>query len=117
MIELEKPDYIQRDSKGRVWRVFCKVCGYIICEQRKRTFWRSNIYSEMKIEWADGSAHVTNLCRNCIPLVRRDPEALMAIYQADIDDLCIDDPINDMWRYGKSSPRVTTTDHHARGIR
>lgn len=74
------------------------------------------MYAEIKIRFADKSAHVTHLCKKCVPEVRRDPEALMAIYNADIDDMVQDDPRCEMFRE-KSSPKVVAVDLQARGIK
>jgi hypothetical protein len=117
MTEMEKPNYIQRNRSGGVRRVFCKVCAYVIAEQRGRMFWRSRLYSEMKIKFADGTAHVTNLCKECTSVARRDPELLMKIYEADIDDLCIDNQQMEIFRIGKEKPRVVAIDNTGRGIR
>jgi hypothetical protein len=74
------------------------------------------MYAEIKIRFADKSAHVTHLCKGCIPKVRKDEEALMAIYNADIDDMCTEDPKCERFRE-KESPKVVAVDLQARGIR
>jgi hypothetical protein len=113
--ELECPEYLQRTRNGAIRRIFCKVCSYIIAEQRGRIFWRSRIYAEMKLKFEDGTMHVTSLCQGCLPKVRRDPEALMAIYNADIDDMAKEDPRAEMFR-DKAKPRVVAVDTKMRGI-
>jgi hypothetical protein len=75
------------------------------------------MYAEMKIKFADGTAHVTNLCKECTSKARNNPELLMAIYNADIDDLCIDNPAMEMFRANKERPRVVAVDNTGRGIR
>lgn len=112
---LECPEYIQRTRTGGIRRIFCKCCGYIIAEQRGRSFWRSRIYAEIKIKFDDGTMHVTNLCQGCVPNVRRDPELLLAVYHADIDDMVKEDPTADKFRE-KERPRVVAIDTKLRGI-
>ena len=113
--ELECAEYLQRTRNGAIRRIFCKCCSYIIAEQRGRTFWRSRIYAEIKIKFADGTMHVTNLCSGCIPKVRKDRELLMALYQADIDDMVKEDPTAAKFR-DKAEPRVVAVDTKYRGI-
>lgn len=113
--DLEFPEFIQRTRTGAIKRIFCKCCGYIIAEQRGRIFWRSRVYAEIKMRFADGTAHVTQLCQGCLPKVRRNPDALMAMYNADLDDMAQDDPRIEMFRE-KSEPRVVAVDTQMRGI-
>lgn len=110
------PECTQKTRNGAIRRIFCKCCGYIISEQRGRTFWRSRIYAEIKIRFADGTAHVTHICRQCIPEVQRDKQALMDLYNADLDEMVLEDPRMEMFR-DKSEPKIVAIDTKARGIR
>lgn len=114
---LDKPDFILRNRAGGVHTVFCKCCGTIIAQQRRRQFWRSRMYAEIKIRFADSTAHVTNICQNCIPILQRNPELLHQIYEADIADLCIDNPDMEMFLVDKDKPRIVAVDTKGRGIR
>lgn len=114
--KVQYPQCIQRTRNGAISRIFCKCCGYIIAEQRGRTFWRSRVYAEVKIRFADQSAHVTHLCKGCVPMVQRDKAALMDLYNADLDEMCIDDPRCEMFR-PKEGPKIVAIDTRARGIR
>lgn len=117
MPELEKPNYIKRNSHGGVVMIYCKCCGYIIGMQKRTGFWRSRMYAEVKIRFADRTAHVTNICKKCIGTLQRDSDLLMKVYHSDIDDLCIDNPRMEMFREGKSKPRIVAIDTNGRGIR
>lgn len=115
MTHVEYPEFLQRTRNGGIKRIFCKCCGYIIAEQRGRIFWRSRMYAEIKIRFDDRTQHVTHLCANCLPKVRRNPEALMELYNADLDDMVLEDPRMEMFRE-KSGPRVVAVDTKMRGI-
>lgn len=114
---LDKPDFILRNRSGAVHTIFCKCCGALIAQQRKRSFWRARIYAEVKIRFADNTAHVTNICVNCIPELQRNPALLYQVYEADINDLCIDNPAMEMFLVDKEKPRIVAVDTKGRGIR
>lgn len=103
IVKLKCPDYVQFDSFGNIEHIVCKLCGTTIAgmqdmEQGKeldkktktwiktvvRQFRRFPNYAEVKIEFEDGSAHVTNLCDRCAQ-ENIEPDILKAIYNADID--------------------------------
>lgn len=115
--KVDFPDCIQRTRIGSIKRIFCKVCGYIIAEHRGRSFWRSRMYAEVKIRFADKSAHVTHLCKACVPKVRGDQEVLMELYEADIRDMMVDDPKMAVYLDGKENPKIVATDYQARGLK
>lgn len=115
--DLDKPNYIRRNPHGSVAVVFCKCCGYVIAMQKRTGFWRSKMYAEVKIRFADRTAHVTNICKNCIGDLQRSPDLIMKVYHADIDDMCIDNPAMEMFRAGKVNPRIVAIDTKGRGIR
>jgi len=81
---VQRPDYVIFDSEGNIKEMFCKVCGDVIAahedrlkerkvgwggkiiEVRQARFTRKNNYCELKMEFQDGSAHVTNGCTKCL---------------------------------------------------
>jgi len=81
---LQRPNYVILSETGELQELFCKVCGTAIAGQqdvvkgRRRSrsgdwieehiiqFRRYNNYAELKIEFKDGSFHVTNGCKTCL---------------------------------------------------
>lgn len=80
---VKRPKFAIYNHSGAVEELFCKLCGSSIAGYRAsldkgssvdgqimgtRTvrFMRSSIYAEMKIEFEDGSFHVTSGCSNCL---------------------------------------------------
>lgn len=77
-------DFARLAPDGILERLQCKVCGAVIGEKQYRTigfrtapngqkierivesFARNHLYYEIKIACEDGSAHVTNGCKNCL---------------------------------------------------
>jgi len=77
-------DFAIMKPDGTLTRLHCKICGVVIGETGTRTldrirdpggnivervmesFLRNDLYTEMKIAYDDGSAHVTNGCRTCL---------------------------------------------------
>src|SRR5215813_11347863 len=84
MITIKAPDFAIIGPDGVMQRLLCKVCGVVIGERELRSlerkadpggrlverivdgFIRNDLYTEMKIAYDDGSAHVTNGCKNCL---------------------------------------------------
>lgn len=89
---LSRPNFIEYDRQGRMIRLFCSVCGTQIGEDQRGNFIRFPNYGELKMQFADGSKHVTNLCHTCIPIVADSRELMFEVYQADIDDMARDMP-------------------------
>lgn len=78
------PKFTEYSQEGELVRLRCKICGTVIGERAERShgfkrlpdgrmierisdqFHRNNLYCEIKISFEDGSAHVTNGCKNCL---------------------------------------------------
>lgn len=115
MVELKRPAYIKRDKKGRYIEIACKVCGTPISEPHKQSGRpvHARNYAEVKLKWPDGSMHVTNLCKKCVPLVVDEPEALLALYNADIEDMVREA----LAAHGKTeTPKVVAVEMSNKGI-
>lgn len=89
---LARPDYCVRDKLGRMVELYCKVCGVQIGDDRAGAFLRFPKYGELKMQFSDGSKHVTNLCHDCIPIVADSRQLMMEVYYADLDDMARDAP-------------------------
>lgn len=80
---VKRPAYIKVGPDGSLEELFCKVCGTAIggmstqvkgkrfengqwIEEHILRFRRYHNYAELKLEFWDGSAHVTNGCRDCL---------------------------------------------------
>jgi hypothetical protein len=81
-IKVEK--FARFGDNGELRTLYCKLCGVVIGENQQRTigfrtlpngqkvervlegFLRNHLYMEIKIVFDDGSAHVTNGCKNCL---------------------------------------------------
>lgn len=111
------PQFFQRPGRGKGTRISCKVCGYIIAEQRGKTFWRSRMYVEIKIRFADTTCHITSICKTCVAPAQRNPDLLLAIYHADIDDQCIDEPSLVVLHDNKLKPKIVNIDASCRGMK
>lgn len=103
MTEIKRPSYVTFTPNGEITELFCKVCGSQIggiedtvqgrsldkttnkwVERVVRQFRRFSGYTEMKMEFEDGSAHVTNGCNKCMT-EHLNKDDLTAIYNADLD--------------------------------
>src|SRR5262245_852561 len=98
------------NADGSLERLQCKLCGDIIGETQQRpvgrrnrpdgrivekiveNFARNHKYTEIKIAYDDGSAHVTNGCKRCLTGDMA-VEKLDEITQVDTEDLQLP-PIN-----------------------
>jgi len=80
---LQRPNYVIYGPNGDIEELCCKMCGSVIgsmaeqvkgrrltpqgwVEERILRFRRHNTYAELKMEFRDGSFHVTNGCRTCL---------------------------------------------------
>lgn len=79
-----RPKYVILDDVGAIKELFCKVCGTAIAgvqemvrgrRQTRHGLWiedhvhvwrRFPNYAELKMEFEDGSFHVTNGCNQCL---------------------------------------------------
>lgn len=115
--KLERPDYIVRRRSDRfVVAVLCKVCGTRISYfDPQKGIVRERNYAELKMQFADGSSHVTNCCTGCITRVRKDKAALVAMHRADWDDLALDGPVSDR-NVNRLHPRVVKVSTTREGI-
>ena len=113
---LAKPECVEYDRNGRVSKIFCKICGCIIAHSLRRGLHRLSRYAEVKIQFADGSHHVTNLCLDCVTRHRKNEDILLAIHEADILHFEKDLPSMVEHLENKRSPRVVDVDVHRRGI-
>jgi|SRR4249919_4089527 hypothetical protein len=102
MTFLKRPNYITYGDNYEIAEIFCKICGAAIggltskmigrrldpatkkwIETEEVRFRRFGNYAELKIEFEDGSAHVTNGCSKCMH-ENLTPEELDALHQADL---------------------------------
>jgi hypothetical protein len=76
--------FARLNPDGQLERLQCKLCGTVIGEVQERTigtrqrtngrmvervietFTRNHLYTEVKIVYDDGSAHITNGCSRCL---------------------------------------------------
>jgi len=81
---IKRPNFVLYGPNGEMEELFCKMCGTAIMgmneqvkgrrmgpdgkwiEERILRFRRFHNYAELKMEFWDGSAHVTNGCRDCL---------------------------------------------------
>lgn len=81
---VKRPNYVTYGEDKSVEEIFCKVCGSPIAGMRARSagrrltrdrqwvelveirFRRLSNYTDLKIQFEDGSYHVTNGCKNCL---------------------------------------------------
>lgn len=98
---LQFPKFVEYDQEGQLSVLRCKICGTVIGERAERShgfkrlpdgrmierisdqFHRNNLYCEIKIAFEDGSAHVTNGCKNCL-VGLTDGAILSELEQADM---------------------------------
>lgn len=116
MAKLTRPDFVVY-SNGLAIATYCKVCGKQIGRMdSKGRFMHLRNHTDMKIKFADGSAHVTCLCKGCVKAVYDKPAMLLALYEADIRDQM--QFIPEMESYlNKEKPRVSHIEFERRGIR
>lgn len=99
---VQRPSYIILTRTGGLQEIFCKACGTSIggvqetikgrrregdgrwVEDRTSGFRRFSNYVEIKMQFEDGSFHVTNGCRNCLN-DKLTPEQLQELHHADMD--------------------------------
>jgi hypothetical protein len=97
-------NFAQMGPDGTLERLQCKICGTVIGEKQQRTigfrkapdgrvieriiegFTRNHLYTEIKIIFDDGSAHVTNGCKTCL-MGNLSVEALSELTSIDERDL------------------------------
>jgi len=91
---LARPDYVVNDAEGRMVGMHCKVCGVPIAGIRMadNQFVRFNNYGEMKMKFATGDFHVTNLCHSCLETVPYDRDLMYAVFCADVDNMAKEVP-------------------------
>jgi hypothetical protein len=98
-----RPKYVLFGPDGKIEEIFCKVCGSAIAGMRSRIIgtrfdsvtnkWIETEvrqfsllpnYTEIKMQFKDGSYHVANGCRSCLsaPLT---PEQLHELHIADME--------------------------------
>lgn len=84
---LAKRKFAEYMPNGAIKWLYCKVCGAQIgrYEQDRKGFVRNSMYAEVKIQFDDGSYHVTNGCKNCIKMSLA-PDTLQEMYEADCED-------------------------------
>lgn len=118
---LKRPDFVTYDADGSLNRVYCKMCGVEIAGLVERPkgsgpknsimvtkFIRFPNYAEIKMEFDDGSFHVTNGCNVCLH------EELSA---NDLLDLYLADCADQKTPVGSRKPiRVVEFDTTAQGI-
>ncbi len=116
MNKLAKAKYMTYDHLGRMIGIACKCCGNVIAEQRKQGFYYYPSYTEIKIQFGNYGAHVTNLCINCVRLAQRDPDLLNAIYEADMADLTTLPSTAMLNRDQRARPKIVVVETKQRGI-
>lgn len=111
--DLQHIEYRRNPDTGRhdMVRINCKICGSIIggpvdsgehaktervgqqtIIYRTQTFSRFALYTEVEIQFDDGSKHVTHLCKQCIPRLN-EPGMLERLYVADLAQFVHEDVI------------------------
>lgn len=81
---VQRPNYVMFGPNQELEELFCKICGTAIggmhqalkgkrlnkqgvwIEEHVVRFRRFHNYAELKMEFQDGSAHVTNGCKTCL---------------------------------------------------
>ena len=74
--------YVKRDHVGEVYEVLCKVCGIPLQSMRNGVLRPLPAYTTILLEFADGSAHATPLCRECC--AQANSQMLQDCYMADL---------------------------------
>jgi hypothetical protein len=95
--------FVTYGNDGQMAVLHCKICGVVIGEKQERTvgfrhgpdgrviervlegFARNHLYMEIKITFEDGSAHVTNGCKNCLTGLT-DGARLSELEQCDMEE-------------------------------
>lgn len=105
-MRFNKLNFIDRDDKGNIIAVYCKVTGKkireLIPDTRMRSFTKGNKrilvqpsifqplndYIEVDITMEDDSHHITPLCKGAIRGLSK--AELSELYNADIDDMVLE---------------------------
>lgn len=105
MIQLARPNFIERSSGGGITGIYCKLCGMQIAHPFNNRIVYSQQYMEIKLQFEDGSFHVTNLCKVCAADIGDHPDKMEALYEADIAEMAEQVPsLADL--SGKGAPRL-----------
>ena len=113
---LLKAKYLERNDHKQITKIFCKVCGAIIADSANgnRLRYRSN-YAEAKIKFSDGSMHVTNVCKRCLPRLSASADLMNLVHKADIADLA--EAVPELGRHAdRKRPRLVATVIGTRGL-
>jgi hypothetical protein len=84
---LKRPDYIEKAATGQTLNMFCKVCGTQIYGTLTI---HDKLYAELKMRFSDGTSHITNLCRNCVPIVSGSTKLMNELHKADMKYMAAD---------------------------
>ncbi len=114
--KISRPEYIERNDQGKIANIYCKACGVPIAVSRSAHMKRLVNYTEVRMRFADGTQHVTNMCRACVPKIRRSESVMMEIYYADIADMLKVNPALDVLLAGKTKPRIVAVDTSQKGL-
>lgn len=90
--QLAKPLYVEFDARGRIAKLYCKGCGVEIAKLTPNGFARNNKYAEIKMRFSDNSAHVTNICSDCVKIAQRSANFRQLLHDADMDQMEAEDP-------------------------
>jgi hypothetical protein len=112
---LARPDYVEKDRIGRMIRLYCKNCGVLIGRDERGAFRRLRNYAELKMRFLGGSMHVTNVCKDCALLATESRELMVALHNADIDDMVRDVPEMGLERM-RIAPRFISLDTTRSGL-
>jgi hypothetical protein len=114
---LAMPNYVVEGDQRRMMVCHCKVCGTKIGEDFRGAFLRLPNYCEIKMQFIDGTNHVTNLCAECLGRgVTEDLAMLSAMYDADMALMVREVPELAEVLGPKLGPRVVAVDTKRRGI-
>lgn len=78
---LTSSKYVTRTDEGAIDEVLCKRCGNVLRKGGAET----RAYSEVQLDFSDGSRHITPLCTKCSSGLKHSD--LEAIYCADMLEL------------------------------
>lgn len=125
MSKVKRPEFIVYNEDGSIKELYCKLCGSAIAGEREMSrglkhakdgrqyeqlvmrFARFSNYVEAKMQFEDGSFHVTNGCTNCLT-PNMGPDDMKRLHEADIAAMPEGFTVRDMHRTPKRIVKVST---------
>ena len=118
---IKKRNFVKYGADGSMEKLFCKVCGKQIAGMVLRPkgsgpninvmvakFLRNADYTEIKIQFNDGSSHVTHGCKECLTNALT-TQQMLTLYKCDMEEM-------GMFSGLRKPVRITEIDHTAQGI-